>query len=307
MGLPNDRASFWARRAGPAPALDRSFIGLSHEAGGASVVLECVVNLSEGRSAEALAALDAAAGDALLDRHTDPHHHRSVFTLVGEQGPRRLAAAAVEHLSLDQHDGVHPRIGAVDVVPFVPLGSTTLAEATRARDDFARWAAEELGLPGFLYGPMAEGRERTLPEVRRGAWTELLPDTGPAAPHATAGAVAVGARPVLVAYNLWLAEPDLARAKAVAAMVRSERLRTLGLAVGDRVQVSCNLVAPLEVGPAEAWDGVAEHAEVAGAELVGLVPEAVLHAIDPSQWGRLDLAEDRTIEARLTARGWPRR
>jgi glutamate formiminotransferase len=264
-------------------------------------VLECVVNVSEGRSSEVLAALDAAAGDALLDRHTDPHHHRSVLTLVGEDAPRAVAAAAVEHLSLQGHEGVHPRIGVVDVVPFVPLGTTPMVKAVRARDAFARWAADELGVPCFLYGP-----QRTLPEVRRGAWTELEPDVGGPTPHPTAGAMAVGARPVLVAYNLRLAEPDLAQAKAVAATVRSDRLRTLGLPVGDRVQVSCNLVAPLDVGPAEAWDAVAAHVEVAGAELVGLVPEAVLHAVDASRWGLLDLAEHRTIEARLVARGWPR-
>lgn len=264
-------------------------------------MLECVVNVSEGRDEGLLADLDAVVGPALLDRHTDPHHHRSVFTLVGEDAPRTLAAEAVARLSLAEHDGVHPRIGVVDVVPFVALGSTPVDEAVRARDDFARWAADELGVPCFLYGP-----ERSLPAVRRGAWTELDPDVGGRSPHDTAGAMAVGARPLLVAYNLWLAEPDLARARAVASTVRSPKLRTLGLVVGDRVQVSCNLVAPHELGPAEAWDLVAAHVPLAGAELVGLLPEAVLRATAPSRWTTLDLAEDRTIEARLAARGWPR-
>ncbi|HZM32571.1 MAG TPA: hypothetical protein VFB77_18865, partial [Acidimicrobiales bacterium] len=118
----------------------------------------------------------------------------------------------------------------------------------------------------------------------------------------TAGAVAVGARPVLVAWNLWLAVPDLDRARAVAAAVRSPEVRALGLPVGDRVQVSLNLVDPLAVGPAEAWDRVAVLVAVAGAELVGLVPASVLDRTDPGRWAQLDLAPDRTIEARLARR-----
>ena len=256
------------------------------------------MNVSEGRDAGVLAALADAAGDDLLDVHTDPDHHRSVLTLVGEQAPRAVATRAIERIDLRRHEGVHPRFGAVDVVPFVPLRDATLADALSARDDFARWAAATLDLPCFLYGP-----GRTLPEVRRGAFTRFGPDLGPPAAHRSAGAVAVGARPLLVAYNLWLAEPDLDRAKAVASMVRSAPVRTLGLAVGDHVMVSCNLVDPLHVGPAEVWDAVAAHAEIARAELVGLVPEAVLRATPEARWTRLDLAADRTIEARLAATG----
>lgn len=262
-------------------------------------MLECVVNVSEGRDAALLADLDQVCGSALLDRHTDAHHHRSVFTLVGEQAPRRLAAAAVARVSLEAHDGVHPRIGVVDVVPFVALADATAEDAQRARDDFCRWAGDELGVPCFRYGP-----ERTLPDVRRHAWVDLAPDRGPSAPHPTAGAMAVGARPVLVAYNLWLRDADLDHARAVAAAVRSPQMRTLGLAVGDRVQVSCNLVDPTAVGPADAWDRVAAQVEVAGAELVGLIPEVVLSATDPARWEALDLAAERTIEARLAASDW---
>jgi glutamate formiminotransferase/glutamate formiminotransferase/formiminotetrahydrofolate cyclodeaminase len=152
-------------------------------------------------------------------------------------------------------------------------------------------------VPGFAYGP-----ERTLPEVRRLAFRELAPDAGPPRPHPTAGAVAVGARGVLVAWNLWLAEPDLARARAVAAEVRSPEVRALGLAVGERVQVSLNLVDPETVGPAEAWDRVAARVPLAGAELVGLIPQAVLDRTDRARWRRLDLAPERTIEAQLAMR-----
>jgi glutamate formiminotransferase / 5-formyltetrahydrofolate cyclo-ligase len=261
-------------------------------------VLECVVNVSEGRRPDVVAELVAAAGDDLLDLHCDTYHHRSVLTLVEEDAPRAVATIAVDRIDLAAHDGVHPRIGAVDVVPFVPLGDTTMAEAIAARDRFARWAGDALGIPCFLYGP-----ERTLPEVRRGAFTTLGPDTGPMSPHTTAGACAVGARPVLVAYNLWLAPPaDLASARAIAAAIRGPAVRALGLAVGDRVQVSCNLVDPDVIGPAEVYDAVAATAPVERCELVGLVPAPVLARIDRTRWPLLDLDEDRTIEARLGRR-----
>jgi glutamate formiminotransferase / 5-formyltetrahydrofolate cyclo-ligase len=261
-------------------------------------VLECVVNVSEGRDPAVIDELAAAAGSDLLDVHRDPHHHRSVWTLVGEQAARAVAATAVARIDLRHHDGVHPRLGAVDVVPFVPLGDTPFAEAVAARDRFAAWAGRELGLPCFIYGP-----ERTLPDVRRRAFAGLDPTTGPGVAHPTAGAVAVGARPVLVAYNVWLAEPDVARARHIARAVRGPALRALGLDVGGRAQVSMNLVAPLELGPGAAFDAVAAHAPVAGAELVGLVPAAVLAAEPEERWRVLDLSADRTIEARLAAAG----
>lgn len=270
-------------------------------------VLECVVNVSEGRDASVLEALAAAAGPALLDVHTDPHHHRSVLTLAGpgvEEAARRLAVEAVARIDLGRHVGAHPRLGAVDVVPFVPLGRATMADAVAARDRFARWAAEQLAVPCFVYGP-----ERSLPDVRRGAFGPLPPDTGPALPHPTAGAVAVGARPVLVAYNLWLAaDAPVATARAVARRARGPAVRSLGLDVGGRAQVSCNLVDPRAVGPADAYDAVAECAAelgtaVVGAELVGLVPASVLDAVPPERWSALDLAPSRTIEARLERAG----
>jgi glutamate formiminotransferase len=265
-------------------------------------VLACVVNVSEGRDAAVLAALAEAAGVDLLDQHVDPHHHRTVLTTVGEDAARRIARVAVDRIDLTHHDGVHPRLGAVDVVPFVALDGSTELDAELARDDFATWAGEELDLPAFAYG----GDGPTLPEVRKRAFRDLAPVAGPSRPHPTAGAVAVGCRPPLVAYNVWLAEPDVAVARRVAAEVREEDLRALGLAVGDRAQVSMNLVDPFRLGPAEAYDRVAARVATAGAELVGLLPEAVLQAIAPARWDELDLAEDRTIEARLAVRrsGW---
>jgi glutamate formiminotransferase len=257
-------------------------------------VLECVVNISEGRDQAIIEGIAASAETALLDVHTDPDHHRSVLTLLGVDAARAVTAAAVARLDLTAHAGAHPRIGVVDVVPFVPLDDASLADAVAARDDFADWAGVTLGLPCFRYGP-----GRSLPEVRREAFTALAPDTGPSRPHPTAGACAVGARPVLVAYNVWLAEPDLDAARRLARELRGPAVRALGLAVGDRVQVSMNLVAPDEVGPAEVFDRVAARLPVERAELVGLAPARVVRAVPRHRWAELDLSEDRTIEARI--------
>jgi glutamate formiminotransferase len=265
-------------------------------------VLECVVNLSEGRDDAAVATIAGAAGPDLLDVHTDPHHHRSVLTLVGEDAPRRVASEAIAQLDLPSHSGVHPRLGVVDVVPFVPLEGSTMADALGARDAFATWLAAAHDVPSFLYGP-----ERSLPEVRRGAFHEIPPDHGPDHPHPTAGASCVGAREALVAYNLWLTNVTLEQARVVASAIRGLELRSLGLAVGADVQVSMNLVEPITLGPDRAYDLVHRHVtEVGGAiaraELVGLLPAAVLDAVDRERWGQLDLAAERTIEARLAAR-----
>jgi glutamate formiminotransferase len=270
-----------------------------------------VVNLSEGRRDDVIARLAATAGPSLLDVHSDRHHHRSVLTLGGpdvEDAARAVAVRAVDELDITDHRGVHPRLGVVDVVPFVPLGGTTdLTEAVRARHRFAVWAGQELALPCFIFGP-----ERTLPEVRRRAFRGLSPDTGPATPHPTAGATAVGARAPLVAYNLWLArpareaghtQPHLSLARALAAELRGPAVRALGLEVGERAQVSCNLIDPLRAGPAAVFDAVARRAEIDRAELVGLVPAAVLAQTPARRWSELDLDPSRTVEARLEAAG----
>lgn len=279
-------------------------------------LLECVVNISEGCDPAPLGALSAAAGSCLLDRHSDCAHNRSVFTLAGRgkavlSAVQHLARSVVELLDLSSHVGAHPRFGVLDVVPWVALEGWPLRDvpgpagerATSVRDTFARWAAAELGLPVFLYGP-----ERSLPEVRRDAWRTLPPDFGPPEPHPTAGSVAVGARALMVAYNLWLEEADLDQAKAVAAAIRSTEVRALAFVLGEHVQVSCNLVQPFLVGPAQVLDRVARMARVARTELVGLVPQTLLAATPQRRWQELDLDSDRTIEARLakmTARPAP--
>jgi glutamate formiminotransferase len=138
--------------------------------------------------------------------------------------------------------------------------------------------------------------------VRRRAFRDLPPDVGPDEPHPTAGAVAVGARGVLVAYNLWLASADVDLARAIARELRGPAVRALGLAVDGHAQVSMNLIDPDAVGPADVYDRVSALTHVARAELVGLAPRAVLDATPESRWEQLDLAPDRTIEARVAAR-----
>lgn len=255
------------------------------------------MNVSEGRDRDVLVRLASSVAGDVLDIHTDQDHNRSVFTLVGEDAPRHLTETALQLMNLTDHSGVHPRIGVVDVVPFVPLFGSSWADAVTARNNFADWAATELHVPCFLYGD-----ERTLPDIRRGAWDQLQPDVGPTEPHSTAGGICVGARPPLIAYNLWLKDVDLAATKKIASQVRSESIRTLGLQVGDYTQVSINLVQPNVSNPAHAFDAVRKYADIHHAELVGLLPREVLVSIPVGRWEELDLAEERTIEWRLENR-----
>ena len=278
------------------------------------MIIECVVNVSEGRDQAVLGELAASAAPSLLDLHADAGHHRSVFTLAGtvddvSGAVRALAAAAVALLDIDVHQGAHPRLGVLDVVPFVPYRpghppSHDLGAVVPLRNEFARWLSAQFGIPSFLYGPLGGGRSRTLPQLRRHAFTEIAPDFGPPHPHGTAGATAVGARPVLVAYNLWVT--SLSVAQRVAPRIRGPLVRSLGLAVGDRAQVSCNLVEPGQLGPAELYDLVAdlvdqEGGAITGAELVGLIPRSILTGISPTRWARLGLSADDTVESRLRA------
>jgi glutamate formiminotransferase len=197
------------------------------------------------------------------------------------------------------HQGVHPRLGVVDVVPFIPLDESTMREAILARDEFAHWASSELSIPCFLYGD-----ERSLPDIRRQAWTNLQPQCGPDVPHSTAGAVCVGARNLLVAYNVWLdiktSEKD---ARSIAQSVRGDGIRTLALRVGNQWQISMNLIDPNRVGPDVAADRVIREArqhnvEISRCELVGLISQHALNKISEQRWVELDLSTERTIEFR---------
>lgn len=273
------------------------------------------MNVSEGRRHHVLDALAAACGPALLDLHVDPDHHRSVFTLAAadagatEAAVRRLATVAAEDLSLEGHDGVHPRLGVVDVVPFVALGPTPPDIAVAAARAFARWLGTTLHVPAFLYGA-ADPEGRTLPEVRRDAFTRRAPDAGPREPHPRLGATAVGARPPLVALNVELDRDDLPLARLVARAIRERDggmagVRALGLRLESRAhtQVSMNLVDLDATGVEPATTAVRHQLEAAGArvsrvELVGLVPAAALDGCSAKflEWSGISSAQ--TIEAR---------
>ncbi len=269
-------------------------------------MLECVVNVSEGRDASLVRFIAGgdpeSANPAVLDVHSDADHNRSVYTTVGTHCVREIARRAVDVLDVSHHMGVHPRLGVVDVVPFVALDGSDSDDALRARDDFARWASTELQVPVFLYGP-----ERTLPDVRRTAWTSLSPDHGPDTPHPTAGAMCVGVRPVLIAYNVFLETPDMNVARDVAAHVRRPGLRTLAFFVAGSAQVSMNIVDTENISVSDAYDLVATEARRAGsavarAELVGLLPQRQLEMVDDRRWEQLNIGPLKTIEARLNGR-----
>ena len=257
------------------------------------------MNVSEGRDADRLAGLRDAAGESLLDMHSDAHHNRSVLTLGGPgvlHAVRGLARQAVATIDIRLHSGVHPRLGAIDVVPFVPAAGEGLAEAIAARDEFGAWAADILSLPVFLYGP-----ERALPDVRRAAFRELSPDFGPPTSHRTAGAVCVGAREPLVAWNAWLGHNDLVAARRIVRALRAEvpGVRALAFEVDGLAQVSCNLIEPEVTGPDVVYDFVNARSPVVRTELVGLISDGVLQRVPRWRWELLDLGVERTIEARL--------
>jgi glutamate formiminotransferase len=260
--------------------------------------LESVPNFSEGRDRATIAAIGEAlsGGVRLLDVHSDPDHNRSVFTLVGRDEPlveALLAGIAVarERIDLRRHEGAHPRIGAADVVPLVPLRPQELERARAAALELARRVGEELRLPVFLYGELAPGRGPaffrqggTVELARRLAAGELEPAFGPGELDASAGGVIVGARRPLIAFNVDLRGAALEDARAIAAAVRERDggfpgVRALGLELpgSGRVQVSMNV---------EDWEAAALHeivarieteaasrgAEIARSELVGLMP-----------------------------------
>jgi len=270
-------------------------------------VFECVINVSEGRDEAVLGDLSAAGGPSLRDRHSDAFHHRSVFTLINDRDRlvrdvRTLTGAAYQRLDLADHQGVHPRFGVVDVVPFVALERARASEAVTLRDQTANWIAAAFAVPVFLYGPLADGSLRTLPEVRRGAFAALRPDLGPDQPSPARGSVAVGARPILVAWNLWLDGVNVAQARSMASAIRRPAVRALAFEVGDEVQVSCNIVDTDAARPSELYDQVGSllpaGATIRRAELVGLAPASLVTSEDRSRWAQLGLSSDSTIEAR---------
>ena len=293
--------------------------------------VECVPNFSEGRRREVVEelvrAIAAVPGVTFLDSEMDPDHNRSVLTFAGEPEPVVEAAYAVvrraaELIDLNQHRGEHPRMGAADVVPFVPVEGVTLDDCVRLARLLGKRVGEELGIPVFLYEAAATRPERvSLADVRRGEFEglrELIgrdparrPDFGPGAIHPTAGAIAIGARRFLVAFNANLNTGDIRVARAIAAAIREQNgglkhVRALGFSIegGRRAQVSMNLVNT-EATPIHRVLGLlrAEAARwgaaVSGCEVVGLIPEAALleaaeHALQLENFRR-----DQVLEFRL--------
>ena len=288
-------------------------------------MLEAVPNVSEGRDVGAIEEIGRAFASqvALLDVHTDADHHRSVFTVAGE--PSALAESllagvsrAVELVDLREHDGVHPRVGVADVVPIVALAPTDREHANEIARGLARRIGTELGLAVFLYGEIGGGKRPAF--FRRGGLAELerrleagelRPDAGPNRLDPRAGAVLVGARAPLVAYNVELATDDVRIAAAIAAEVRESGggmpgVQAIGLDLprSGRVQVSMNVV-DLERSPLhEVLERVAREAgsrgiAIAGGELVGLVPGSVLEAATAAGSVVPGVDETRTLERAL--------
>ncbi len=277
----------------------------------ANRIVECVPNFSEGRNAATVRALieavRAVPGVALLDQTMDPDHHRAVLTFAGAPGAVAEAAfhaakTAAAHIDLRTHQGVHPRVGATDVVPFVPIRGVTMRECVELARTVGRRIGEELNIPVFLYEQAAtHSAHANLSDVRHGglpglaarmaddpAWT---PDFGPRQLHPTAGATAVGARRILVAFNVNLATNDLGVAKAIAKAVRQSsgglaHVKAIGVSLAGRghVQVAMNLVNIDDTPVHVAFEAVRREAgqrgvQVAGSELIGLVPrQAVAQA-----------------------------
>src|SRR5262247_1188288 len=294
-------------------------------------LVECVPNFSEGRRREVvdriLDSIAAVPGVTLLDREMDPDHNRSVLTFAGEPDPVvaaafRAIAKAAELIDLNVHRGQHPRMGATDVVPFVPVEGVTLDDCAELARVLGRRVGEELSIPVYLYEAAASTAARTsLADVRRGEFEGLRdaigrdparkPDFGPERIHATAGATAIGARRFLVAFNANLNTGDVRVAKAVAAAIREQggglkNVRALGFSIenGRRAQVSMNLVnveaTPIHRVLALVRDEAARHgATISGCEVVGLVPEAALLAAGEHSLQLEGFRRDQVLELRL--------
>jgi glutamate formiminotransferase len=309
---------------------NHSQIGNRQSAIGNSIV-ECVPNFSEGRRIEVvehLASTIAGVEDAcVLDIHMDPDHNRSVITFVATpemvvEAAVRVVNMAAELIDMRYHTGQHPRLGATDVLPFVPVRGVTLDDCVRLAHQAGARIARELSIPVYFYERAALRPDRVnLEDVRRGA-LELLrkqirhepsraPDAGPLSVHETAGAIAVGARPFLIAFNVNLRTSDLSIARAIARSVRARHgglpfLKALGFELGTRglVQVSMNLVNYGETGMRHAYDAVRREAdklgvEIASTEIVGLVPENALDK-DAEYFQKLEnFTADKILESRL--------
>ncbi len=293
-------------------------------------VIECVPNISEGRDParvrEIADAVRAAPGVRLLDVSSDPAHNRSVLTFVGDAaavraGVSALFDAAIPRIDLTRHSGEHPRMGAVDVVPLIPIRGATVADAVALSREVGAAIAARHAIPVFLYEDSAASESRrNLAEIRKGEFEGFgekmkdslwAPDFGPASPHPTAGAVAVGARAPLIAYNINLGTKDLRVADAIARAIRHigggfRFVKAMGVELADRgqVQVSINMTNFRKTPLHRVFECVKSEAArygvpIVGSEIVGLAPaDALLMAA--GHYLRLEnLSSEQILELRL--------
>jgi len=293
-------------------------------------IIECVPNISEGRDAarvgEIADAVRAVAGVRLLDVSSDTSHNRSVLTLVGDAAAIRAAVlalfeAAVPRIDLRTHRGEHPRMGAVDVVPFIPLRGASVEECVALSREVGAEVAGKFGIPVYLYEDSASAENRrNLADIRKGQFEGFAakmqdpawkPDFGPSEPHPSAGVVAIGARPFLIAYNVNLGTSDLAIADRIARAIRHlsggfRYCKAMGVSLADRgiVQVSINMTNFRKTPLHRVFECVKSEAErhgvaIVGSEIVGMTPADALYAA-AEHYLRLErFTPDMVIETKL--------
>jgi glutamate formiminotransferase len=286
--------------------------------------VQCAANLSEGRDAAKLQAFAAASGSVpgcrLIDWSADPDHHRSVFTLFGtpdavEMAAFELTRIAVEQVDLRVHSGVHPRCGAMDVLPFTPWGGATMDDCIRLAHGLGARIGEELGVPVYFYEEASSGR-RLLRDLRRGGFEGLpvrlegdrRPDCGPDRPHPTAGVTAVGARGPLVAFNVWFEATARDAVREIARRIRESDgglpgIRALGLYLPgrDQCQVSVNITRPEVTGVTEVYGAIATAAAELGfqplrSEVIGALPLPTLLQAAADRWQASGLGPHRVLD-----------
>jgi glutamate formiminotransferase/formiminotetrahydrofolate cyclodeaminase len=288
-------------------------------------LVECVPNFSEGRDAATIGALRSAitavTGVQLLDVQSDTAHNRSVFTFVGNPAAVVEAAfaamrVATDRIDLTKHSGEHPRMGATDVVPFVPVAGSTMQECAGLARQLGERVGNELAIPVFLYAKAATRPEHErLPDIRKGEFEALrertlAPDFGPTKVHPTAGVTAIGARPFLVAFNVYLDTQEIAVAKEIAKQIRTSSgglpgVQASGFIVDGLAQVSMNLLDIDITSPAVVFNAIKARAEkqsigVQYSEIVGLIPERALFGAAESLL-RLSNAADHILETKIRA------
>ncbi len=298
-------------------------------------IIECVPNFSEGRDQALIADLAAIVTKhrhvKLIDIHTDPDHNRSVFTILGtveevEAVAFRLIQKASQRINLERHCGTHPRIGAADVVPFVPLVNVTMQDCVAMARRLAKRVGEALEIPAFVYGQAALLAEHLdLSTIRNGNYEKLkerigtdtthTPDFGPSV-LGPAGATVIGARDFLLAFNIFLDSDDIRIAKLIAKIIREssgglKAVKALGMIVDGKAQVSTNLTNFRETSLRTVFEAIKAEAATMGvapvrSELVGCLPEAAIEGIEPKSILLRDFSPVKILETHLSEIFQPR-